>query len=64
MIHPPDVIGKYAPDAVIGAVGAPGAAAPAAAAKAGGAPARKDGGGGGLKTGVSLRSFCGGWGSC
>ncbi|CAJ1378084.1 unnamed protein product [Effrenium voratum] len=45
MIHPPDVIGKYAPDAVIGAVGAPGAAAPAAAAKAGGAPARKDKGG-------------------
>merc|ERR1719330_948734 len=39
MIHPPDVIGKYAPDAVIGklSTGAPapagGAAAPAAAAK-------------------------------
>ena len=35
MIHPPDVIGKYAPDAVIGKLGA---AAPGAAA-AGGAPA-------------------------
>jgi len=33
MIHPPDVIGKYAPDAVIGKVGSGGgAAAPAAAA--------------------------------
>merc|ERR1712066_226819 len=41
MIHPPDVIGKYAPDAIIGVVGT---AAAAAAPKAGGgaAPARKD----------------------
>merc|ERR1719453_1446765 len=41
MIHPPDVVGKYAPDAVIGVIGAPGAAAPAAV---GGAPvaSRKD----------------------
>merc|ERR1719390_269966 len=38
MIHPPDVIGKYAPDAVIGKVGAP-AAAPAAPAASGGASA-------------------------
>ena len=40
-IHPPDVIGKYAPDSVIGNVGS-GVAAPVAggAAKAGGAPAR------------------------
>ncbi|CAJ1407885.1 unnamed protein product [Effrenium voratum] len=46
MIHPPDVIGKYAPDAVIGVVGsgAP-AGAVATGAKAGGAPARKDLGG-------------------
>jgi len=45
MIHPPDVIGKYAPNAIIGKVGeAPaGAAAAPAAAKA--APARKDLGG-------------------
>merc|ERR1719323_2277116 len=41
MIHPPDVIPKYAPDSIIGVVGAAAAAAPAA--KAGGAaPARKD----------------------
>merc|ERR1719191_2062380 len=33
MIHPPDVIGKYAPDAVIGALGA-GGPAPAGTAKA------------------------------
>merc|ERR1719343_1193906 len=43
MIHPPDVIGKYAPDAVIGVVGTGGGggggAAPAAAAPAGGAAA-------------------------
>merc|ERR1719198_2103805 len=32
MIHPPDVIGKYAPNAVIGVIGAKAAAAPAAAA--------------------------------
>jgi len=32
MIHPPDVIPKYAPDAVIGVVGSAAAAAPAAAA--------------------------------
>merc|ERR1719265_2832772 len=31
MIHPPDVVGKYAPDATIGIVGVAGAAAPAAA---------------------------------
>merc|ERR1712076_191745 len=40
MIHPPDVIGKYAPDAVIGMVGTA-----AAAPKAGGggaAPSRQD----------------------
>merc|ERR1712083_298438 len=45
MIHPPDVIPKYAPDAIIGVVGT---AAAAAAPKAGGgaaAPARKDKGG-------------------
>ncbi|CAK0798423.1 unnamed protein product [Prorocentrum cordatum] len=36
MIHPPDVIPKYAPDAAIGVLGAGGGAAPAAAA---GAPA-------------------------
>merc|ERR1719326_2824476 len=42
MIHPPDVIGKYAPEAVIGMVGtAAAAAAPAAKGKAA-APARKD----------------------
>merc|ERR1719238_1137401 len=40
MIHPPDVIGKYAPDAVIGKVGsAAPAAAPAAPAASGGAAA-------------------------
>jgi len=38
MIHPPDVVGKYAPDAIIGVVGVAGAAAPAAAAAGGGAP--------------------------
>merc|ERR1711957_885327 len=32
MIHPPDVIGKYAPDAIIGVVGAGTAAAPAGSA--------------------------------
>merc|ERR1719203_2187584 len=41
MIHPPDVIPKYAPDAVIGVLGAPGGGGGAAAAKSGG------GGGGG-----------------
>merc|ERR1712039_183164 len=41
MIHPPDVIGKYAPDAVIGVVGTAAQAAPAGGAvKA--APAAKD----------------------
>ena len=35
-IHPPDVIGKYAPDSVIGAVGSGVAAAASAAPKAGG----------------------------
>merc|ERR1711998_540859 len=45
MIHPPDVIGKYAPDAIIGKVGeAPAGAAAAPAAKKA-APARKDLGG-------------------
>merc|ERR1712066_1003990 len=42
MIHPPDVIPKYAPDAIIGVVGtgnAGGGAAPAAAAAGGGAAA-------------------------
>merc|ERR1711990_101050 len=39
MIHPPDVVGKYAPDAIIGVVGVPGAAAPAAAPVAKAAPA-------------------------
>merc|ERR1719476_688559 len=38
MIHPPDVIPKYAPDAVIGVLGAPGG---------GGAQAAVGGGGGG-----------------
>jgi len=46
MIHPPDVIGKYAPDAVIGVVGeAPAATsttAPAVSAAAPVVPARKD----------------------
>merc|ERR1712070_187316 len=45
MIHPPDVIGKYAPDAVIGMVGSSVPAAAAGAAKGGakgGAPVRKD----------------------
>merc|ERR1719160_163791 len=53
MIHPPDVIGKYAPDAVIGMIGAggpaPAAAAPAPAAgdavAAAPAPAAPAGGG-------------------
>jgi len=39
MIHPPDVIGKYAPDAIIGKVGTGVAAAAPAAAGAGGAAA-------------------------
>jgi len=47
MIHPPDVVGKYAPDAVIGKLGATigGAPAPAAAAADGGlaAPLLKKG---------------------
>merc|ERR1740139_1695710 len=34
MIHPPDVVGKYAPDAIIGEIGVPGAAAAPAAAAA------------------------------
>merc|ERR1740138_243827 len=45
MIHPPDVIGKYAPDAVIGMVGTGAPAAAAGGAKGGakaGAPVRKD----------------------
>jgi len=37
MIHPPDVVGKYAPDAIIGVIGSAAAAAPAAAG-GGGAP--------------------------
>jgi len=40
MIHPPDVVGKYAPDAVIGVVGSGAKAAPA---KKGGAKAAKAG---------------------
>merc|ERR1719407_337745 len=50
MIHPPDVVGKYAPDAVIGVLGAGGDAGPAAevaAPAAGGgldAPLLKKGG--------------------
>jgi len=39
MIHPPDVIGKYAPDAVIGKLGGGGAAAVEAAPVAGDSPA-------------------------
>merc|ERR1719436_1544899 len=39
MIHPPDVIPKYAPDAIIGKVGTGAPAAPAAAAGGGGAAA-------------------------
>eukprot|EP00441_Pelagodinium_beii_P044783 CAMPEP_0197619162 /NCGR_PEP_ID=MMETSP1338-20131121/231_1 /TAXON_ID=43686 ORGANISM="Pelagodinium beii, Strain RCC1491" /NCGR_SAMPLE_ID=MMETSP1338 /ASSEMBLY_ACC=CAM_ASM_000754 /LENGTH=59 /DNA_ID=CAMNT_0043188089 /DNA_START=10 /DNA_END=185 /DNA_ORIENTATION=+ len=43
MIHPPDVIGKYAPDACIGVIGGGGggaveAGAPAAGGVAGGIP--------------------------
>merc|ERR1712127_1111177 len=34
MIHPPDVVGKYAPDAVIGVIGSASAAAPAAVGSA------------------------------
>ncbi|CAK9029272.1 unnamed protein product [Durusdinium trenchii] len=41
MIHPPDVIGKYAPDSVIGKIGGGGGGA-----VAGGAPAAGGGGGG------------------
>eukprot|EP00913_Durusdinium_trenchii_P006959 g6545.t1 len=40
-IHPPDVIGKYAPDSVIGKIGGGGGGA-----VAGGAPAAGGGGGG------------------
>jgi len=39
MIHPPDVVGKYAPDAIIGVVGTAPAAPTAKAGSAGGAPA-------------------------
>merc|ERR1719502_1188389 len=39
MIHPPDVIGKYAPDAVIGVVGDGSASAAAAGASSGGSAA-------------------------
>merc|ERR1711920_879826 len=45
MIHPPDVVPKYAPDAIIGVVGAAKAPAKTKKAKTGGgapAPARKD----------------------
>merc|ERR1719181_806475 len=38
MIHPPDVVGKYAPDAIIGVVGVPGAAPAATGPAAGAAP--------------------------
>merc|ERR1719203_1572028 len=41
MIHPPDVIGKYAPDAVIGKVGEAPAAQPAAGGGGLGAPLLK-----------------------
>merc|ERR1712127_29026 len=39
MIHPPDVIGKYAPDTIVGVIGAGAPAAAAAPAAAGGAAA-------------------------
>ncbi|CAE8583630.1 unnamed protein product, partial [Polarella glacialis] len=42
MIHPPDVIGKYAPDAIIGMVGSASKAAAPSAGASKGAPARKD----------------------
>ncbi|CAE8717849.1 unnamed protein product [Polarella glacialis] len=42
MIHPPDVIGKYAPDAIIGVVGTASKAAAPSAGASKGAPARKD----------------------
>merc|ERR1719507_1140481 len=42
MIHPPDVIPKYAPDAVIGVVGVASAAPAAAAGGAAKAPVQKD----------------------
>jgi len=43
MIHPPDVVGKYAPDAIIGVVGTAKKAVKAPAAKGGApAPAKKD----------------------
>jgi len=43
MIHPPDVVGKYAPDAIIGVIGAGGGAAPVADAEAGGGAPVKQG---------------------
>merc|ERR1712151_91934 len=45
MIHPPDVIPKYAPDAVIGVVGTAAAAAPKAGGGGTKVPARQDKGG-------------------
>lgn len=42
MIHPPDVVPKYAPDAIIGVVGQPGAVAAAPAAAGGAVKAKKD----------------------
>jgi len=42
MIHPPDVIGKYAPEAVIGVVGTAAQAAAASGGAAAAAPASKD----------------------
>jgi len=42
MIHPPDVIGKYAPDAVIGVVGTAAQAAAASGGAAAAAPVAKD----------------------
>jgi hypothetical protein len=42
MIHPPDVVPKYAPDAIIGVVGEAGAAPAAAAAGGGPVKAKKD----------------------
>merc|ERR1712045_670229 len=42
MIHPPDVIGKYAPDAVIGVIGTAAQAAAVSGGAAAAAPAAKD----------------------
>jgi len=55
MIHPPDVVGKYAPDAIIGVVGEGTAAAPAASGGAA-APAAS-GGGKGAAAGSKTRNY-------